>query len=181
MAERKNPLIVSALTVAMTVFGIFFLVRFRPTPDFRPLTLLTRHYILVAVCLTLAAAAGAWWTRDGFQTLMLGLGGFFALTGLFFVANGALDRHRPEVLMYIVVAKDKQYQDNGSQPGSWNHFLKGRTQSGRRFRFSTWGGHIRMAEWEAADPRSGNDAILVWEYPGFLGTLWWEIKGLQKG
>lgn len=177
--RRKNPFLVSGLTAGMCVFGIFCIVHFCPTSSFDPVTMIADHWLVVFSALILSALLGALWTRDVFQSIMLALGGFFLLTGLYFMGNGLLDWHRPVVQKYYVTIKGKEYESSGAKPGYWNYFLKGRTPQDRQFRFSTSAGHITDQEWEIAQPYSG-DYIEVHERPGAFGTAWREIKGLKQ-
>jgi hypothetical protein len=177
--KRKNPFLVSGLTAGMCVFGIFCMVHFCPTSSFNPVSMIADHRLVVISALSLSALLGALWTRDVFQSIMLALGGFFLLTGLYFMGNGMLDRHSPEVQKYYVTAKGKEYEEAGAKPGYWNYFLNGQTSLGQQFRFSTSVGHITYQEWEIAQPDS-SDYIEVHERPGAFGTAWREIKGLKR-
>ena len=177
--KRKNPLLVSGLTAAMCIFGIFCMVHFCPTPSFEPARIVADHWPVVLSALSLSALSGVLWTRNAFQSIMLALGGFFLLTGFYFMGNGMLDWHSPEIERYYVTAKGKEYEEAGSKPGYWNYFLAGRTSRGKQFRFSTSAGHITFEEWETAQPETG-DYIEVHERPGAFGTAWREIKGLRQ-
>ncbi len=177
--KRKNPFLVSFLTAGMCAFGVFCIAHFSPTSYFNPLTMIADHWLVVFSGLTLSALSGALWTRDIFQSIMLALGGFFLLTGFYFLGNGMLDGHSPAVHRYYIIAKDKEYEDAGAKPGYWNYYLKGKTAQGLQFRFSTSVGHITGQEWEIAQPDSG-DFIEVHERPGAFGTAWREIKGLRR-
>ncbi|WP_319522989.1 hypothetical protein [uncultured Desulfosarcina sp.] len=176
--KRKNPFLVAGLTTGMCAFGIFYIVHFCPTSSFDPVAMIVDHWLVVFSTLSLSALLLGLWTRDIFQSIMLALGGFFLLTGFYFMGNGMLDWHSPAVKKYYVTAKCKEYEDAGSKPGYWNYFLKGRTSQGQRFRFSTSVGHITNQEWELAQPGSW-DYIEVHERPGAFGTAWREIKGLR--
>ncbi|BBO77232.1 hypothetical protein DSCW_46490 [Desulfosarcina widdelii] len=178
--KRKNPFIVSGLTAGMCAFGIFCFVHFCPTSPFNPATMIADHWLVVFSALILSALLGVLWTGDIFQSIMLALGGFFLLTGFYFMGNGMLDWHSPAVKKYYVTAKGKEYEDAGSKPGYWNYFLKGRTSQGQRFRFSTSVGHITYQEWETAKSESWDYYIEVHERPGAFGTTWREIKGLRR-
>jgi len=177
--KRKNPFLVSGLTAGMCVFGIFGIVHFCPTPSFDPLVMIADHWLVVFGALGVSALLSALWTRDIAQSIMLALGGFFLLTGFYFMGNGMLDWHSPVVQKYYVTAKGKNYEDAGAKPGYWNYFLKGRTSEGQQFRFSTSVGHITYQEWEIAQPDS-RDYIEVHERPGAFGTAWREIRGLRR-
>jgi hypothetical protein len=137
------------------------------------------HLLVVFGTLGLSALLGALWTRDVFQSIILTFGGFFLLTGFYFMGNGMLDWHNPVVKKFYVTAKGKKYENAGAKPGYWNYFLKGRTSQGQQFRFSTAVGHITYQEWETAQPDS-SDYIEVHELPGAFGTAWREIKGLRR-
>jgi len=150
--KRKNPFLVSGLTAGMCAFGVFCIVHFCPTPSFDPIILITDHWLLAFSALSLSLLLGALWTRDVFQSIMLVLGGFFLLSGFYFMGNSMLDWHSPEVKKYYVIAKGKNYEKSGTNPGYWNYFLKGQTSQGQKFRFSTSVGHITYQEWEIAQP-----------------------------
>ena len=172
LTPQRKILIVSAVTVISVASGIAMVINWRPAPYYNPIEVAITHWWFGATCLTIGAVAGIFWTKRFAPTLMLSLAALFGGIGMVFMLNGALDRSPARPLKFVVIEKNREYVDAGSNPGYWDYYLRGKNAKGLEHRFSTAVGLISQDGWRGAQV-DGECHVLVMEHRGALGITWW--------